>query len=291
MSDIIVKVENLCFAYMSNDVQVLKDINLTVREGEFVGIIGPSGAGKTTLCYCLKGLIPHTIKGKLRGTIRVCGTDIKKTGPEQMASQVGMVLQDPEGQIIGLTVAEDVAFGPENMEWPREKILSEIPGYLDLVRLSGFEQRETYSLSGGQKQRLAIAGALIMKPRLLILDEPTSELDPLGREEVFRTIRRLRDEGNVTVIVVEQAVEELIEVCDRLVIIDGGQIIADASPVELFKQKELLNRIRGRVRIPQVVELLCRLEESGLIPHEWITPYEDEAVETLSRLMQGGVNY
>ncbi|MGI9952372.1 ABC transporter ATP-binding protein [Moorellaceae bacterium AZ2] len=287
MSDTIVEVRNLSFRYMASDEWVLKDINLTINRGEFVGIIGPSGAGKTTLCYCLKGLIPHTISGKMRGEINICGMNTKKYTPAQLSERVAMVLQDPEAQIIGLTVIEDLAFGPENLEWPRERILAKASPLLQKVRLTGLENRETYSLSGGQKQRLAIAGALMMEPELLILDEPTSELDPVGREEVFATIRRLRDEKSITVIVVEQAVEELVEVCDRLIIMRAGEVIGDDTPGQLFQRKDIFARDNeGEIPVPQVVELLHMLEEAGHIALNSVTPYEKEAIGVLSTLLE-----
>ncbi|MFJ5717889.1 energy-coupling factor ABC transporter ATP-binding protein [Neobacillus sp. NPDC093127] len=289
MNETIVDIQNLRFKYMSSKELVLKGIDLQVKRGEFIGIIGPSGAGKTTLVSCIKGLIPHTINGKIGGKIDVFNMDMKKHSPDQIAEKVGMVMQDPEGQIIGLTVQEDLAFGPENFQWPVEKILEIIPENLKRVRLDGLAETETYSLSGGQKQRLSIAGALMTEPELLILDEPTSELDPIGREEVFATIKRLKEEKDITVIVVEQTVEELIGMCDRIVVMKDGLILADDHPKNIFKNKDIFwGENRGEIPIPQTVELSYMLSDGGYIRDEQISPYEQEIAQTVQMLVQGG---
>lgn len=284
-SEPIIRVENLTFQYPAGTHKVLESINLEVRPGEFLGITGPSGAGKSTLCLCLKGLIPHAISGKMGGTVTVLGKSTRTTPPSDLAQEVAMVFQDPESQIIGLTVLEDLAFGPENLNRPGPEILKMVPEMLKTVRLQGFEERETYSLSGGQKQRTAIAAALMMEPRVLILDEPTSELDPIGKEEVFATVRRLREERQVTVIMVEHEIEQLAEVADRIIVMDGGRILADAPPRELFRNVELFHRTQGE-RLPQVAELLTVLESQGILEPGQFTPYEDEAVAVLENLLR-----
>lgn len=283
----VIQVEQLGFRYPAGTQQVLHAIDLEIRAGEFIGITGPSGAGKSTLCMCLKGLIPHAISGTMTGRVTVLGQNTRSTPASKLAEQVSMVFQDPESQIIGLTVAEDLAFGPENLAEPPAAIRQRIPELLSTVRLSGFEERETYSLSGGQKQRTAIAAALMMRPRILILDEPTSELDPLGKAEVFAAVRRLREEHQVTVIMVEHEIEQLAEVADRIVVMDGGRIVADAPPRELFRRAELFHRTQGE-RLPQVAELFLALEAEGLVDAATFTPYEDEAVEILTELLGGG---
>jgi energy-coupling factor transporter ATP-binding protein EcfA2 len=284
--DPLVLVEDLRFQYPVGTTPALKGISFQVRRGEFIGITGPSGSGKTTLALCLRGLIPHSVSGKMEGRVRACGMDTRQTTAAQLGEHVSLVFQDPEAQIVGLTVAEDLAFGPENYEWPRERILARIPEMLRLVRLDGFMDRETYSLSGGQKQRVAIAGALMMTPQLLIMDEPTSELDPIGREEVFDTVRRLRDEHDVTVIMIEHAVEQLAEFADRIILMDEGGIVAEGPPRQLFRDIELFHTIGGE-RLPQVAEVLFTLEQQGLLREEQFTPYEGEAVRVLNALLGG----
>lgn len=278
-------VDDLHFKYPTGEDESLKGISFSVKRGEFIGIMGPTGAGKTTLSLCLRGLIPHSVTGKMAGHVIVSGMETRDVTAAQIGEKVGLVFQDPEAQIIGLTLAEDLAFGPENYEWPPDKILSEIPKMLNLVRLGGLEKRETYSLSGGQKQRVALASALIMSPEIIILDEPTSELDPIGKEEVFEAVRHMRDELNTTVIMIEHAVEQLAEFADRILVMDQGKIVAEGSPRELFRNVELFHRIGGE-RLPQVAELLYSLEQDGLISSEQFSPYLEDAVKVLSQLLE-----
>ena len=280
-----IRARGLTYRYPTGERDVLQGIDLDVAPGEFLGVTGPSGAGKSTLCLCLKGLIPHSFAGTLGGSVIVNGLDTSATGPAQLAENVAMVFQDPESQIIGLTVAEDLAFGPENLTQPAAEIRARIPKLLETVGLAGFEARETYSLSGGQKQRVAIAAALMLEPSILILDEPTSELDPVGKGEVFRTVRRLREEAKVTVVMVEHEIEQLAEVADRIIVVDSGRIVADAPPRELFRDADLFHRTQGE-RLPQVAELLLALEREGLVTPADFTPREDEAVAVLSRLLE-----
>ena len=188
-TDFEVVVDDLWFRYPTAQKDSLNGVSLTIKKGQFVGITGPSGAGKSTLALCLRGLIPHVTSGWMRGSVAVCGLNTREVRPALLGEKVGLVFQDPEAQIIGLTVEEDLAFGPANYEWPREKILANLSPLLDSVRMHGTEKRETFGLSGGQKQRVALASALMMSPRLLIFDEPTSELDPAGKEEVFTVVR------------------------------------------------------------------------------------------------------
>ncbi len=283
MGEPVVRVDGLTFRYPTSE-QILCGINLEINRGEFVGITGPSGAGKTTLCMCLKGLIPHVVGGTIRGRVIVQGMNTRKTEPSVLAETVAMVFQDPETQIVGLTVEEDLAFGPENLMRPASEIRDAIPRVLQTVGLTGYEQRETYRLSGGQKQRIAIASALMMGPQVLILDEPTSELDPLGKDEVFQVVQRLRDEHQVTIIMVEHEVEQLANVADRIIQIDRGRIVADAPPREFFHNAELFRRTVGE-RLPQVAELLLALEAEEFVDPVDFTPYEEEAIALLDRLL------
>lgn len=280
----LVVVEDLYFKYPVGAEQALRGVSFEIQRGEFIGITGPSGAGKTTLALCLRGLIPHAVSGKMQGNVHVCGMNTRQNSAAEIGEQVGLVFQNPEAQIIGLTVAEDLAFGPENYQWPREEILERIPQLLDLVRLEGLADRETHSLSGGQKQRVAIASALMLTPDLLILDEPTSELDPIGRDEVFSAVGRLREEQDVTIIMIEHAVEQLAEFADRILVMHNGNVVAEDQPRELFRNVELFHRIGGE-RLPQVAELLFSLEQEGLISPDAFTPYESEAVAVLNEAL------
>lgn len=279
----IIEVSDLHFRYASGKRDALDGIDLTIRRGEFVGVTGPSGAGKSTLCQCLKGIIPA---GTFGGSVRVAGHDVKPRGPYMESS--ALVFQDPETQIIGLTVAEDVAFGPENLQRDPSQIRAAIPGYLKTVRLSGYEDAETYRLSGGQKQRLAIADALILEPDILILDEPTSELDPIGKDEVFEVVAALRRERAVTVIMVEHAAEQLAEMADRIILMDRGRIVAEGPPDELYHQEQFFHQADSE-RSPQAAQLLVALERDGLLAPARFTSREDETVALLSAVLNAGV--
>ena len=272
----VIEVEGLRFRYPSSAREALAGVDLVVRRGEFVGITGPSGAGKSTLCLCLKGLIPA---GELSGRIQVSGKPV--TRQSAYVERSALVFQDPETQIIGLTVAEDVAFGPENLKRDPESIRAAIPRILHEVRLDAYEQAETYQLSGGQKQRLAIADALILEPDILLLDEPTSELDPVGKDEVFEVIAQLRRERDVTVVMVEHAAEQLAEMADRILVMDGGQIVDQGPPNVLYRSGATFHRPDGE-RAPQIAEVLYGLLQDGLIDESEFCAREQDAIDLLT---------
>jgi len=277
--DIVIRVRDLQFRYPGAARDALAGINLDVRRGEFVGVTGPSGAGKSTLCLCLKGLIPA---GMFGGTISVAAQPVAP-GSAYVESSA-LVFQNPETQIIGLTVAEDMAFGPENLRRDPAEIRAAIPRYLEQVRLSGYQDADTYRLSGGQKQRLAIADALILEPRILILDEPTSELDPIGKDEVFEVVERLRRERSITVVMVEHAAEQLAEMADRIIVLDDGALVDQGPPDELYRNSRLFHRPDAE-RAPQISEVLFQLVEAGLISADQFTAREETGIERLRSLL------
>jgi energy-coupling factor transporter ATP-binding protein EcfA2 len=276
-AETIVRVDDLWFRYPSADVPALKGVSLTVGRGELVGIIGPSGAGKSTLCQAIAGIIPHSVPGEVEGHVEVFGSDVTAEQRMDVTARVGLVLQDPEAQIIGMTVAEDLAFGPENYEIDPAVIAERSRRCLERVGLVGLMERDTYALSGGQKQRLAIAAALMLEPDLLILDEPTSELDPLGKDQVFAVIEDLRREGDVTVVVVEHEVDRLARLADRIVVVADGRIAVDDVPLAVFSGPDLFARTAGE-RLPAAAELLGRLAEDGDFPEVPPTIDLDEAL-------------
>ncbi len=279
MAESIIRVRDLRFRYPAADRDALAGVNLDVQAGEFVGITGPSGAGKSTLCLCLKGLVPA---GELSGSIVVAGREIRQGG--DFAQDSALVFQNPETQIIGLTVAEDMAFGPENLLWDPARITGAIPRYLDHVRLRGYEDAETFRLSGGQKQRLAIAGALILEPHILILDEPTSELDPVGKDEVFDVLARLRRERAITILMVEHAAEQVAEMADRIIVLNSGEVIDQGPPDQLYRNPLLFHGPDAE-RAPQIAELLFALEQDGLALAEAFTAREEMGIQRLTALL------
>jgi energy-coupling factor transporter ATP-binding protein EcfA2 len=257
------EVRDLWLAYPTGDQPSLRGITLRAAPGEFIGITGPSGAGKSTVLACLAGLVPRSVTAETSGTVRVLGYDVL-AGPLGMAgSRVGLVLQDAEAQIVGMTVAEDLAFGPENYGVDPAEIRRRSAEVLAEVGLDGMAGRDTYALSGGQKQRLAIASALMMNPDLILLDEPTSELDPVGKAEVFEVVDRLRRQSAATIVMVEHELDRLASLADRLIILDQGRIAADGTPAELLSDVEIFLRTGGE-RPPAAAELQWRLRTAGL---------------------------
>ena len=189
-----IKIEGLTFSYSGTARPSLKGINLEVNGGEFVLVTGPSGGGKSSLCRCLNGLIPHFYGGEIAGRVSVAGMDTLKHSTKELAARVGMVFQDPENQLVSMDVEREIAFGLENLAFPRDLIARRIEESLDTLGIAGLRYRQLHELSGGEKQKVAIASVLALHPDILILDEPTSELDPKGAEEVLSVVTRLNDE-------------------------------------------------------------------------------------------------
>ena len=212
------------FRYKGSDRFALKDLSLSLNAGQCVVITGPVGAGKSTLCHCLNGLIPQVIEGELKGHILVGDKDISQFRVQTLSREVGLVMQDPEVQIVGRTVAEDVAFGPRNYLVPADEIHKRISQALSQVGLDGYEHRHTDALSGGEKQRLAIAGILAMATDILVLDEPASELDPAGKAALYTTLAELKQNRGVTLIIVEQKIDDLPDMVDHLFFMENGSL-------------------------------------------------------------------
>src|ERR687884_1227445 len=234
-----VSIEGLGYRYRGQQKPALAGVDLEVAEGEFVVIMGHSGAGKSTLCTSLNGLIPHFFRGRMQGEVRVRGRSTRDGKVGEFASEVGLVFQDFEAQLFSTNVALEVAFGPENFQVEREEMVRRVESVLERVRLEGFENRTPATLSGGQKQRLAIASVLAIEPRILCLDEPTTDLDPVGKLGVFEIAEELRSRDDVTLIVVEHETEETLD-ADRIVVLQHGEVVADRPAREVLRDVELL---------------------------------------------------
>ena len=265
----IVKLENLSFRYARGTVPALSDINLSVQAGEFVGITGPAGAGKTTLLSCINGVIPHYYSGELHGRVVVDGLEVGSSTFRDLASHIGSVFEDPDFQMVSITVEEEIAFGPENLGIPREEIERRIQEALRKTGISDLRERAISTLSGGQKQRVAISASLGMFPRVLLLDDPTSELDPVGTQEVISALRELNRELGITVLMVSQDMERLVENADRILVLAEGRMILDGSPREICLHSEILERVG--IRVPQVTEFMI-----SLLQHMNRTPRLDQ---------------
>lgn len=249
----LLEIENFTFFYPQAVKPALENIRLTVEKGEFIGITGPTGAGKSTLVSCLNGIIPHFQGGRAQGSILIHGESIFSRSPAQISRHVGSVFQDPEAQIISSEVEQELAFGLENLGYPPREIEKRIISALELVGIADLRHRPTVALSGGQKQRVAIAAALAMLPEILVLDEPTSELDPVGTEDIFSVLNHLNKDHGITVVIIEQKTEQLAAYAGRIVVLNSGSVLMDGEPWQVFSQQEELMRVG--VRIPQVTRL------------------------------------
>ena len=255
----VLRFEGVGFRYGASEVQALDGLTLGVDAGEFVGLIGPTGAGKSTFCQMLNGIVPQFHGGAYRGRGTVAGHDTVEVPTAIIARSVGMVLEDPETQLTAVTVEAEVAFALENQSMPTAEILSRVAEALDLVGLSGLERKHPAHLSGGQKQRLAIAAALALRPRIIVLDEPTSQLDPQAANDVFAILRRINREHGMTVVVASHAAEELAEFATRIVMLSGGRVVADGPPNDVFSRVEFL--AGHAVRPPDVTQSVAALAD------------------------------
>ena len=232
-----IEIRSLTFTYKDQtEGKALENIDLDISRGEFLMILGPSGAGKSTLAHCLNGIIPNMVRGKYEGTILLNGKEAAKHTVSQMARDIGVVFQDFENQLFSTNVRLEIAFSPENFSFPREKIDEKIDEMLNLIGLHGFDNREPATLSGGQKQRLVIGSVLAGEPNILCMDEPTTDLDPIGKIEVFNLAGRLRESGGVTLVVIEHETGEALY-ADRVLLLKNGRIF------KLGKAEDLLRDI------------------------------------------------
>ncbi|KPL83855.1 hypothetical protein SE15_01025 [Thermanaerothrix daxensis] len=272
----VIEIQNLTYTYPATSHPALREVSLTVEAGEFVAIIGPNGAGKSTLCYTLAGFIPHFFKGELQGEVRVAGQDIRRVRLEDWVLKVGLVFQNPFNQISGakFTVYEEIAFGLENIGVPREEMKRRVEEVMALTGIEDLADRSPYALSGGQQQRVALASILVMQPEVLVLDEPTSQLDPIGTREVFQVIRRLAHQG-VTIIMAEHKVEWIAEYADRVIALAEGRVIGTGTPADVLTDPRLPDYGIGISRYTAVAR---RAAGEGLWPAERRLPVTlDEA--------------
>lgn len=255
-----IEVKNLSYFYEAeNNIKenVLENISLKINDGEFVAVLGHNGSGKSTFAKHLNAIFQPS-----DGCIWIDGVS---TSDEEMLwhirSKVGMVFQNPDNQIVASVVEEDVAFAPENLGVPPEEIRQRVDDALDAVDMSEFKKHSSHMLSGGQKQRVAIAGIIAMKPNIIVMDEPTAMLDPIGRREVMKTIEHLNSEYNITIILITHNMDEAVK-AKRVVVIDSGKILIDGTPKSVFKNVEMLRSIG--LDVPQVTMLAYKLRENGI---------------------------
>lgn len=236
----LVELKNVTYKYPLTSSPALQDVNLQISEGEFVAVVGPNGAGKSTLCYTLAGFVPHFFKGELTGTVEVAGIESHTSTLNEWVMNVGLAFQNPFNQISGAkyTVFEEIAFGLENIGVPRDEMIGRVEAAMKLTDISDLADRSPYSLSGGQQQRVALTSILVMQPRILVLDEPTSQMDPIGTREVFGVIRKMAEQG-MTVMLVEHKVEWIAQFADRVIALKDGQVVLDGTPGEVLTSPTL----------------------------------------------------
>jgi energy-coupling factor transporter ATP-binding protein EcfA2 len=260
--------------------QALADVSFQADPGEILGIFGPGGSGKSTLCLALNGIVPRRTGGTFRGTVRVGGLDTRRTEVATMASRVAMVLQQPESNFVGLSVADEVAFGPENLGVAPAEIADRVAWALDRVGMSDYHDRTPTQLSGGQKQRVAIAAALAMQPAVLVLDEPTAALDPLGADDVLAVLAGLAEARQTTIILVSHDTDALAAYADRLLVLDQGRIAAEGPPSAIFAGASLAELRAAGLAVPAMADLADTLSTSLERPFAFLTVEQAESALT-----------
>jgi energy-coupling factor transporter ATPase len=273
----IIETKNLTYTYPGVTKPSMSGVSIKVEKGEFVLITGPSGCGKTTLCRCFNGLIPHFYQGELKGEITVAGMNTRKQQTHAMAKSVGLVFQNPENQLFALSVEKDVAFGLENLGLPREEMREKVEWALKLTSIYDLRERSPHEVSGGQQQRVAIAAVLAMQPEIIVLDEPTSFLDPLSAEKIFGVIHELNKKLGITVVLVEHRLDLTAKYADHIIIMDEGKVCFDGDPREILSNEE--TRLIG-VGIPKATLLYQILRKEG-INLNGRTPLSSEELATL----------
>ncbi len=252
-----IRVNNLYWKYWGSKRWALKNVSFDLDRGEALGIVGPSGAGKSTLCLALNGLIPHRVRGTIQGHVFINGIDTREMKLRDIVSKVGLVSQDPDTQLVTMSVWDEIAFTLENFCYEKENFEEKIERILKIVGLKGLEHKHPFDLSAGQKQRLVIASILVTEPEIMVLDEPTSNLDPVGRKEVFNLLLDLKKKG-YTMVIVEHETDELMRLVDKLLILDNGEVVAYGDSDTLFKQIDLLKS--SGVAPPQIYEFLSLIK-------------------------------
>ncbi|MDY5212585.1 energy-coupling factor ABC transporter ATP-binding protein [Intestinibacter sp.] len=235
-----IRIENLKYRYPHTKKLALDGITCKIKQGEFIGVIGRNGSGKSTFCQALTGLVPNFYRGAYGGKIFIDNIKVDTVGVEEICQKVGLVFQNPFNQVTGakLTVYEEIAFGLENLGIPRDEMIRRVDEAMELLDIAKYKDRHPFDLSGGQMQRMAIASIIAMQPEVIILDEPTSQLDPQGSEEVFQAVQKLSKKG-ITIIMVEHKIEKIAAYSDRVILLDEGKLIDMDTPQKIFSKENL----------------------------------------------------
>lgn len=264
----LIEVKDLSYTYPQATYPAIKNINLEINQGEFILLTGPSGCGKTTFCRVLNGLIPKFYNGEMTGKVIVNGLDTADHNTMELAQHVGLIFQNPDNQIFALTVEKDIAFGLENLGKSKSEMYKEIDWAADVTGIQDLRQRATHELSGGQKQRLTIASVLAMHPKIIVMDEPTSFLDPVGAEHIFEVLNQLNKELGITIIIIEHRIDIAAKYVDRIIVFDKGEVRSDGIPADILSNED--TRLIG-VGIPRILTLAKRLKDYNLFNHNPLT--------------------
>ncbi len=268
-----IKIENLRFQYSGGREFALDGINLNIEKGDFVGIIGASGAGKSTLTYAINGIVPHHFKGDYYGSVKVCGLDTVDNYPEDIALHAASVFQDIDAQMTATMVEDEILFGLENFECPADEIEERVTYALSTLGIEDLRKRNINTLSGGQKQKVAIAAMIALRPEIIVLDEPTGELDPQSSRQIFELLKELNQTLGMTIVIVEQKIMLQCEFADKLIVMDKGKVLFYDSVSRVLSHSDELEQLG--INIPRIVSLARGLEKSGLYSGEYPVNLDD----------------
>jgi len=246
MTDPAIEIIDYTWKYLHSDGEAVRGINLSIAQGECIGLVGSNGSGKTTIANSIDGLIPGQYHGVKKGEVKVFGTEVEDYKRGELQRTVGLVFSDPEAQFTAMTVEDELVFGMENLGLGLEEIRERLEWACDLADLHALLEKPPYEISGGQKQRVALAAVLAMRPRILILDEPTAMLDPISRAKVFDVLSRLRQEQEITMVLIEHTLEHIVPLADRMVLLGDGRVLHDAPTRAFFDDLERI-RVQGVV--------------------------------------------
>jgi energy-coupling factor transport system ATP-binding protein len=278
-----IEIKGLSFLYNGAKRNALTNVDLSIAKGEFLGIIGSSGAGKSTLTYAINGVVPHHFSGDYYGEILVNGLDTLETSIDVLSKQVGSIFQDIDGQMVAQVVEDETLFGMENFGIPHDEIESRLEEALAATGISDLRYREMSSLSGGQKQKAAIAAVIALRPQILVLDEPTGELDPQSSRKIFECLKELNEKHGITIIVVEQKIMLLCEFAKRLAVMNNGRLVCEGTVKEVLQQPDILEN--AGVNIPRVTTLGNVLKKKGL--YSGLLPKDLNEAQIMMRELRG----
>lgn len=276
-----IEIKNFSYKYPLEDKNVLENLNLKIEKGEFWAVIGKNGSGKTTLCNALRRFVPDFYKGEVTGEIVVDGKNLKDFSPKELVTKIGFVFQNPFTQISGVkdTVFEEIAYGLENLAVEKEKIIKRVNETLKLLEIEHLKDKNPQEMSGGQKQRVALASIIVMDPEILVIDEPTSQLDPKGTQDIFKIINIMAKKGK-TIILVEHKLELIAEYAEKIVVLDEGKIILSGDKKEILNNRLLEEKGIG---MPQYSKLAYELIKVGKAKFEEIPITKGKTVELLKK--------